>query len=79
MAAGLASLASAYADYWVADEGGSETIGEAAAAYSNVSWIPFILLPATFLLLLFPDGRLLSPRWRRIGWCAGARHRRCCS
>ena len=71
VAAGLASLASAYADYWVADEGGSETIGEAAAAYSNVSWIPFILLPATFVLLLFPDGRLLSPRWRRIGWCAG--------
>jgi hypothetical protein len=68
--AGLASLASAYADYWVAGNGGSEAIGEAAAAYSNVSWIPFILLPATFLLLLFPDGRLLSPRWRRIGWCA---------
>ena len=70
VAAGLASLASAYADYWVADKGGSETIGEVAAAYSNVSWIPFILLPATFLLLLFPDGRPLSPRWRRIGWCA---------
>ena len=38
--------------------------------YGSLSWIPFILVPATFLLLLFPDGHLLSPRWRPIAWCA---------
>ena len=70
VAAGLAEVAHAYADYWVAGNGGSEALAKAAAWYGDLSWIPFILIPATFLLLLFPHGHLLSPRWRPIAWCA---------
>jgi hypothetical protein len=68
--AGLAEVAHAYADYWVGGDGGSEALAKTAAWYGSLSWIPFILVPATFLLLLFPDGRLFSPRWRPIAWCA---------
>lgn len=32
------------------------------------SWIPALGLMFTFALLLFPDGRLPSPRWRWLGW-----------
>ena len=71
VAAGLGSLASSYADYWVDGRGGSEWLGKTAAWYGELSWMPFILVPVTFLLLLFPDGRLLSRRWRVVAWCAG--------
>jgi len=42
----------------------------ATAAYSDTSWVPFILVPASVLLLLFPTGRLPSRRWRPVAWCA---------
>lgn len=37
----------------------------------NWAWLPAQLLPLSFVFLLFPDGHLLSPRWRIIGWAAG--------
>jgi hypothetical protein len=70
--AGLGALSGSYADYWIESGSGSETLGKLAAIYGDNSWVPFILLPLTFLLLLFPDGRLLSRRWRPVAWIAGA-------
>ena len=72
VAAGVSTTSAAYARRWLEGEGGSRMLGEAAAVYGNLSWIPFILVPCTFVLLLFPDGRLLSRRWRWVAWCAGA-------
>jgi signal transduction histidine kinase len=34
-------------------------------------WLIPITMPLTFLLLLFPDGRLASPRWQPVAWLAG--------
>jgi signal transduction histidine kinase len=69
---GFGWLMASYANYWVETGSGSEFLARTAAWYSNLSWIPWILVPSTFLGLLFPDGHLLSRRWRPIAWCAAA-------
>ncbi|MFN8487233.1 MAG: hypothetical protein U0350_06545 [Caldilineaceae bacterium] len=57
-----------YAAYTLLVKPGVLPGGEIAAWLAIWSWQPgFALLP--LLLLLFPNGRLLSPRWRWVVWC----------
>jgi signal transduction histidine kinase len=48
------------------------TAAHVAVQLDQWTWIPAIGLTGTFLLLLFPDGRLVSRRWRPVAWAAGA-------
>jgi hypothetical protein len=41
-------------------------------ALSNWLWVPAVGLLGTFLILLFPDGKLPSRGWRILAWLAGA-------
>ncbi len=64
------SFASAYAVYVFVGKHGSLEIGKVMLWIQDWNWLPTICLIGTFLLLLFPDGRLPSPRWRPVGWLA---------
>jgi hypothetical protein len=71
LVAGLGNLASGYAEYWLTSGSGTQSLGETAAWFASWWWTFLVIVPTTFLLLLFPDGRLPSPRWRPVAWCAG--------
>ena len=47
-------------------------LAKAAVVASSWEWFAFLGSIATFALLLFPDGRLPSPKWRWVARIAGA-------
>jgi hypothetical protein len=64
---GLVLLASEYASYALVTAPGSVPGGDWAAWLGAWSLGFTIAIPA-FIFLLFPDGHLLSPRWRPLAW-----------
>ena len=56
----------AYALEALVADPGSLPGGLAAAWLDNWLWLPTLVLPISLLLLVAPDGRLLSPRWRTV-------------
>jgi hypothetical protein len=59
-----------YAVYGLVIEPGSLPLAHLMAWPSTWMWVPGIALIILFLPLYFPDGRLLSPRWRPVLWLA---------
>jgi signal transduction histidine kinase len=61
--------------YWMVSQAGAVNVPlpgiELARWLNDWVWILEITIPLTFLLLRFPNGRLLSPRWRPIAWLVG--------
>lgn len=38
--------------------------------FASMLWLPALIIMLVFVPLLFPDGRLLGPRWRWFAWSA---------
>ncbi len=71
-ALGATILTGGYVDLSVAQPSGRLPGTRWVAWFAQWMWVPGFAPALTFLLLLFPDGRLPSRRWRPVGWLAVA-------
>jgi hypothetical protein len=69
---GLTVTGEAYAIYALRTAPGALPGGELMSWLGNWAWAPGLGLLMTFALLLFPDGRLPSRRWRPVAWLSAA-------
>jgi hypothetical protein len=68
---GAGNLAEQYAIYTLVTHPGALPGGAWAVWLGEIAQIAGFFPLVTFLLLLFPDGRLVSPHWRLVAWAAG--------
>jgi hypothetical protein len=66
----ITSMLDDYSVYGMASPG-SVPFPLGAAGINNWLWVPQVGLLATYVFLLFPDGRLPSRRWRPLAWLCG--------
>jgi hypothetical protein len=66
----LVGFAGMYAAYGLITDPGSLPFADFASWVSTWAWVPGYMVLAP-LVLLFPDGRLPSPRWKPVLWLAG--------
>jgi signal transduction histidine kinase len=68
---GVFGLVGTYGGYAIHGGPGGRDLGLLLESLDQPSWLPIVVPPATFLLLLFPDGHLPSRRWRWFAWALG--------
>jgi signal transduction histidine kinase len=65
---GITELFTSYAQFGIIEH---PRLPGAGVLLAVSSWVPGVMLVGTFSILLFPDGRLPSPRWRPLAWACG--------
>ena len=69
---GMSAALELYVEWALVLHPGSLPGGYVVQAFAASSWLPPIILMGVYLILLFPDGRLPSQRWRPLALLAAA-------
>ncbi len=64
-------ISSSYGGYGLLAKPGSVPFPAAIGSLGEWMWAPAVGLLGIYLILLFPDGRLPSRRWRPLAWLSG--------
>lgn len=67
---GVLLLSAEYAHWALVENAGHYPLATAAAWLEQWLWLPSVGLTPTLILLLFPDGRPPSPRWKWLVWAS---------
>jgi hypothetical protein len=65
-------MSTSYGLYGLVVRPGSVPFPAAIGSLGEWMWVPSVGLLGIYLVLLFPDGRLPSRRWRPLAWLSGA-------
>ena len=65
-------ISTSYGVYGLVVRPGSVPFPAAIGSLGEWMWVPAVGLLGIYLILLFPDGRLPSRRWRPLAWLSGA-------
>ena len=68
----LANLSSGYGMYGLLARPNSVPFPAAIGSLGEWMWVPAVGLLGIYMILLFPDGRLISRRWHPLAWFSGA-------
>jgi signal transduction histidine kinase len=66
----LGTILNGYGEYGLKINPGSVPGPDVAEALAQPMWAPVIGVVGIYLILLFPDGRLPSARWKKVAWLA---------
>jgi hypothetical protein len=68
----IVPISTSYGVYGLVVRPGSVPFPAAIGSLAEWIWVPAVGLLGIYLILLFPDGRLPSRRWRPVAWLSGA-------
>jgi two-component system NarL family sensor kinase len=68
--AAFSALLNSYVRFNPSFFAGYPTLLHYSKAFGGMIWVPLLIIPVTLVILYFPNGSLISPKWRIVVWAS---------